>query len=443
MSPIKKIYWIFFMILEPIMVTCILLWLFVSHGSLSFFQYFFIFKVLIIGFIVLEILSPIIAIIDLVISSKKKVIRRPRRIVWVMFFLSILIPAGFFGTVSMSLDHFAGDTPPQLLLCDGTGVNGVPDMAIVFWTQEKSRSQVLWGTGSETHILAENQPQNSHMFLLTGLLPGTEYWYQINNQGENFSFRTPQAIKDTLKFAIASDSHFGPFSSNLDTPKKLLDLISNAPIKNDLFFMLGDFVDVGFWDDCWKTGLELIHPCTSKIPFRPLIGNHDSILGGAKYYLDYFYPDRMPVQTGSRYWYKYDINNIHFLMLDIECDIIDYTPQQEKWFEEQIKTVPKEDWTIIMTHMDFDEEMLDKFHSLFMEYDVDLVFSGHSHQIEIVDRSGIVYNELGTFSKSWWYHFNSYVDDSGYMEVNIQGDLAILKYINSFNETVHQINMFK
>ncbi|MFX1275000.1 MAG: metallophosphoesterase family protein [Promethearchaeota archaeon] len=440
MSKLKKIYWVFFVIYSPIITICIIIWFFSLHGTVGTFQTFIVYKLLVYIFIFCALIGPIMALFDMILSIISTTHHIPRRFVWLAFLFSLLIPVGFFGFTTISLSHPAGDKPPHLLLCDGTGKYGIPNLAVSFWTQQETKNILIWGNSSEIFIEEETSYKNSHVFLLNDLKPDTSYWYQINNVGENYTFTTPPATNDTITFAVATDSHFGPFSRNIEGTINLLNLISDPSSGNDAFFFLGDFVDLGFDDYEWKLGLDTFSPFTSKIPFRPVIGNHESILGGAQYFLDYFYPIGMTIQTGSRFWYRIDINNIHFFLLDLEWGIEEYNHAQKIWFEDQIKTIPKNDWTIFMCHCNFGQEMIDTFHSIFLQYDVDLVFSGHSHNYNLENRSGIIYTTVGVSGGTTIFD-NWYDEMYCYMNVKIAGDTANLKYFNALNETIEELNV--
>ncbi|MFX1293699.1 MAG: metallophosphoesterase family protein [Promethearchaeota archaeon] len=440
MNSMKKIIWIFFIIILPLIISLVLVWLFNSHGTYGTFRWFSLFRYIIILFLFIIFMGPFIAVLDVLISIWLPSSHTPRRIVWIFYLFSIITPIIFFGFINFSLSHPAGSTDPRLLVCDGIGANRVPNMAVTFWTQQKTKNTFKWGNSSIFNLIEENIFKNHHTFILNDLFPDMQYWYQINNIGVNHTFKTTPVTNDTIKFAVCSDAHFGLSSSDEYITIQLFEQISNPINDIDILFFLGDFVDFGFWDYHWKNGLNAISPYVTKIPFRPLIGNHDTFLGGLKYYLDYFYPEDLPILTGSRLWYRIDVNNIHFFLMDLEWGIEEYNTAQKLWFEEQIATIPKTDWTIVMSHCYYHFEMIQTFESLFLEHDVDLVFSGHSHVIKFVNRSGIIYNEVGTCGSSIG-SFSWYDDPYGYTEVEISRDEATLIYRDRFNDSLYQIRV--
>jgi hypothetical protein len=87
------------------------------------------------------------------------------------------------------------------------------------------------------------------------------------------------------------------------------------------------------------------------------------------------------------------------------------------------------------------QAMIDEFEPLFLQYDVDIVFSGHNHHMEYLNNSGIVYNIIGGFgghldpdyatqpvgqegTGSVWYH----PGQCGYLDVEINGITANLTF---------------
>lgn len=462
----KIIVWFGLIISAPVIMLLVINWLFSMHGTMGTYLWMNLIRYIVLFLLFIAFATPFIAFLDVVIPFRtSSSSRKPRRIVKVFCLTSIIIPLGFAGVIGVSLVHPAGSTAPQLLVCDGTGEFGIPDMAVTFWTQQKTINTFQWGNGTTTNSEEEAILKNQHAFILDNLLPETEYWYQINSAGKNYTFTTLSSNNDTIKFAVSSDPHFGHPSSRNDVTLQLLEHISN-PINNiDMLFMLGDFVELGFIDYSWNQGLNAISPYTTSIPYRPLIGNHDTIFGGLQYYLDYSYPETLPLDTGSRLWYRIDINNIHFFLMDLEWGIEEYSEQQKAWFEEQIATVPDNDWTIVMSHcfyyssgvIDYGRsysdhaEMIQAFEPLFIEHDVDLVFSGHNHHWEFLNKSGIIYNVVGAFGgrpdhqadimSTYSLQYQNIQNDMqyGFTEVEISGDNATLTFRNRLNNSLYQI----
>jgi predicted phosphodiesterase len=189
------------------------------------------------------------------------------------------------------------------------------------------------------------------------------------------------------------------------------------------------------------------------------LGNHDDLSTGKKLYHDYFYPDAIPTRTGTKSFYRIDVNGVHFLVLDLEWGTETYTLEQREWFEEQLGNIPKEDWTIVMCHAIFfssgtrhkdNEIMIGEFEDQFIQNDVDLVISGHNHILQFLQKEGITYAIVGGLAShkdpsineneySLWTNRESY----GYCEIDINSDNAVVSFFNENHKTLFSANVIR
>lgn len=434
--------------------TCLIVgfeaWLFSLHGTLGLVQVNHSIRYLFIILVAYGLAVPVIAFLDVLIQSRRSVdrINLPSLPVRIAAIVGIVIPIAMFGFLFINGPcHRVGDKPPQLLLADGAGAHGIPDMAVCFWTLDASQNTLEWGTTEKQETVQEQKPSQQHAFNLPDLHPNTEYWYRIDG-GEIFRFTTPPAADKPLRFAVGSDAHVGASTSRHDLTLKMLHQIADPEHNFDAFFFLGDFVDMGYQDSLWHKAIESFSPTTSVIPSRPIIGNHDTLFGGLNLYEDYCYPDGMELETGSRLYYRIDINDIHFLLLDLEWSAESYTAAQNEWLEKQLASIPPEDWTIVMSHGYYyssgtvgygwnwwdNQETIQRITPLFEKYDVDLVVSGHNHILEVLQESGVTYLICGAFGgppepertytspQSIWYKSGAYA----FMDVTIDAQAATI-----------------
>ncbi|MCJ7743468.1 MAG: metallophosphoesterase, partial [Dehalococcoidales bacterium] len=333
-----------------------------------------------------------------------------------------------------------GNTQPQLMIADGMGSYAIPNLAVTFNTGIATKNTLTWGTAEKVATLNEEKAARQHVFMLRNLEPGTGYWYRVNG-GMKYSFTTPAVDGQLLHFAVGSDAHFGAGDSRNDLTGKMLNLIANPGSRYGLFFLLGDIVDRGFEDNQWNEAFQALSPTTSAIPTRFAVGNHDTLFTGLSDYEKYCYPQGMDIQTGSRLWYRIDVGKTHFLVIDLEWSAESYTSQQAKWLEEQLKSIPDNDWKIVMGHGFYyasgsidngwrwydNTETIKALTPLFEKYKVDLVFSGHAHQLELLQKAGVSYVICGGFGgppdaertykspSSLWYASGDY----GFVDVNL------------------------
>ncbi len=245
-----------------------------------------------------------------------------------------------------------------------------------------------------------------------------------------------------------ADSHFGADTARNDLTRQMLRQIADPAHNYQMFFFVGDLVEHGFSDAHWQEAIQALSATTSTIPARCVVGNHDTLFGGVNLYQDYMYPQPMELQTGSRLWQRIDVDNVHFLLLDLEWGTDSYTPEQAAWLEQQLSTIPSGDWRIVMSHCYYycsggywelwpwydDKDMIDKLVPLFEKYHVNLVFSGHNHMLELLQKNNITYVVCGAFGglpdpersyispASIWYMANQ----RAFMDVTVSQDTATL-----------------
>lgn len=326
-------------------------------------------------------------------------------VVIVLSIPSLVAPVAFVYVGGIPIGSI-GDTPPQLLLADGTGKYGIPNMAVTFNAASPIRAEVAWGAGGDSsQLVTEPRVGRQHVAMLKDLLPGTDYRYQVGKL--TFPFRTPSL--DALHFAVGSDAHFGVDSG--DVTDRMIRIIGDPANRYDYFFLLGDIVQHGFSVSEWREAFQTLSATTSVVPTRFAIGNHDTLFTGLRDYEKYCYPDGMDTQTGSRMWYRIDVGKTHFLVIDLEWSAESYTRRQAEWLEGQLKNIPADDWKIVMGHGfyygsgSFDDgwrwydnpETIKALTPLFEKYRVDLVFSGHNHQLELLQKAGVSYVICGGF----------------------------------------------
>jgi UDP-2,3-diacylglucosamine pyrophosphatase LpxH len=360
----------------------------------------------------------------------------------VLAVLGVLLPmTGFTYFGGYSLIE-TGDKPVQLLVLDRTGNNGMPDIAVTFWTQQPSINTLKWEYGKSSRVISESTPVSSHRFILNDLPYDAEVSYQIN-QGEIRRFRTPPKGQP-LRFAVASDAHFGAGDNRPDLTAKMLRQIAGPQGKFSLFLFTGDLVEHGYDDFHWREALSTITSCTSSVPSLFATGNHDAIMGGLRRFQNYLGTDS---RTGPL-WRRVDVNGAHFLVLDREWNGDGIPPDRKTWLERELASIPSDDWTVVISHAYYyasggvygwypwydDETAIRELVPLFEKYDVDLVFSGHNHQLELLQRNGVTYAICGAFGgipdpprtyispASIWYAQGQY----GYVDVTLGASAEIV-----------------
>lgn len=261
-----------------------------------------------------------------------------------------------------------------------------------------------------------------------------------------------------FRFAAAGDPHIGDPTSHTERTLHMLNIIKNE--KYSAFFLLGDLVDHGFNGKLWQKALQAIAGLEQTVPFCHIPGNHDMMFGGDALYRRYARP-----KTQTKLWRRIDRGNVHFLILDIEWCTQTYTPEQARWLQAELASIPRQDWCIVLTHTFFycsglrkhgwdwsdNTKLIAKICPLFERYGVDLVMSGHSHQAEILQKNGVTYVVMGTFggplgkpalktsTASLWYKPQQHA----FAEVILKEKTGILNVRDPENKILYSFNFRK
>jgi predicted MPP superfamily phosphohydrolase len=428
-----------------------LAWAFSLHGTIGLFRVNILARFLFIGIALIGLALPGLALLHMWLKPGTRVhgIRWLSVLILIITLLVIMvIPSGFVylnGVPSSGIESML----PQLLVADGVGAYRIPNMAVTFHTRLPTKNTLGWGKVDTKAIIYEEIASRQHIFMLRNLETDTEYWYQIND-GKTYRFTTPATEGRHLRFAASGDAHFGAGKSRNDLTVKMLKKIADPANGFSLLFLLGDLVDYGFRDRQWDEAFRALSPTTSVIPTRFIAGNHETLFAGLGRYKDYCYPNGMDLQTGSQLWYRIDVGKVHFLIIDLEWSTESYSAVQASWLDKQLRSIPGDDWKIVMGHGFYfasgsiiegwrwydNQETIQLLTPLFEKYTVDLVFSGHVHQLELLQKSGVTYIVCGGFGgtpepertyespSSLWYATNEY----GFVEVTVDENEANIVY---------------
>jgi len=336
LSKKQKITYISLVVIAFLLTESILLYAVTNPGVIGLFEWMNYVRTLVYLICLIGLIFPVIAVIIIIISQNMNPSKKPFKSLMVLAVFSLIIPLGFYGyTISIPAQRL-GDKPPQLLLLNGSGANGIPNMAVNFWTEDKTTSGINWGLTSSMGTRSDELTKTKiHSFLLEDLSPNMTYFYQINDAGQIYNFTTMLNLENTYKFMTSSDPHFGASNANQTATNKILDQLADPANGYQSFYMLGDLVEYGFIDAHYKEACDTLSPVTSHIPFRPVIGNHDIVLGGHTFWEDYFSPDL--IEDAPRDYFHIEVNGIHIFVLDLEWGTESYCDAQKEWFENELE----------------------------------------------------------------------------------------------------------
>lgn len=268
---------------------------------------------------------------------------------------------------------------------------------IAWYSTSAQTGQVLLWHGAEERRFAsvatkaKDGDYYSHKTTLTGLLPDTEYTYQLVNEAECspvYSFRT--AASGAFSFAFAGDPQLGKGS---DTGKDrmgwalALQRVTEHEIFAETAFLLtaGDHVDEknneAHFDDL------LHHSALQNLPMANVIGNHES--ASEIFSQHFFRPNESEkygvTNAGGDCWFTY--NNVLFFLLNSNDK---NTQEHREFMEAVIAENPDCTWKVVALHHSlytvanhaYDEGILTRREELVPLFDalgIDVVLSGHDH----------------------------------------------------------------
>ncbi|RAJ99748.1 3',5'-cyclic AMP phosphodiesterase CpdA [Larkinella arboricola] len=234
----------------------------------------------------------------------------------------------------------------------------------------------------EDRLLQNDRYVNRFTAQLSGLKPGSMYAYRVGSKTGSWSkpatFKTQSSAPEGFSFIWFGDTHKSP-----DWGAMARQTLSRHP-EIAFYSIAGDLVSTGLhrdeWDQLWQHSGGIF----SQKPLMPIPGNHDSQDGlGAWMYQEMFSlpkngPKSADVPTEQTYAFTYQ--NALFLMIDATSPI----EAQTAWIKEQLAN-SKADWKFAFFHFppyNFEEDYADirrEWGSLFDQYHVDMVMSGHVH----------------------------------------------------------------
>jgi len=359
-------------------------------------------------------------------------------------FVLLLIPIGIVAFIFISTRIQAVDLPPLVFINDYSQADRY---TLTYWTKEKQSDtlEVIMHKSDAVEAVQLKDDESSHKHAFAFGQPDVSS-YDITTQQGPYTLAVPQDTP-VKRFAIASDSHIGTAKSSLDNTKTIMHSIYNQPY--DCFFLLGDIVEYGFSFQQWVQAVQILASQEKVVPLKPLIGNHDILLRGGRLFEQFMGKD----------YFRVDFDTIHFIGLNLPWGIEDFSAKQKQWLEAELQSIPKQDWTVVLTHAFFyasgyqyrgvlwadNTKAIDELVPMFESYDVDMVFSGHNHQMEHLSTNGIEYFIAGAFGchldpdrdftseGSMWYNNETH----GYLDLTMSATNATVTFLDVDNQPLY------
>jgi predicted phosphodiesterase len=239
---------------------------------------------------------------------------------------------------------------------------------------------------------------------LTGLDPATKYVYRVTVQSgsERFEspvgyFRTEPALGEPVSFAVISDTQWQWEGEN--RLKVIGDAVADDPNAGSWDFILhaGDLVESPsslYWDQWFDSFDRMLLVA----PFIPVLGNHEK--NSISYYENFVHP--VGGGQGNERWWALHWGDVVVVGLDTNAARADRIIAQQKWAEEQLSG-PETHKFVIFHHPVYSSDAYHGsgygydviYHPIFVRTGVDVVFNGHAHNYERIEKDGVTYLVVG------------------------------------------------
>ena len=304
------------------------------------------------------------------------------------------------------------EPPPTPQLLRGPYLQkATPTAMTVRWrTSLPGTGRVRYGTSAAglTSSVVATTPGAEHSVRLTGLAPGTKYFYQVETAGiplaagPQFHFTTPPPAGSTGPVRIWVLGDCGTQGLEQQAVRDAF-LPVHAEQPADLWLMLGDNAYGTGTDQQYQGAVfDMYHPWLEQIPLWSCIGNHETYHepdGDGRFAWDRIFDfptagECGGVASGTERYYSWNHANIHFITLDSQTADRSAQGPMAQWLtaDLQANTLP---WVIACWHhppytkgshdSDFEfelVEMREHIVPILEQYGVDLVLCGHSHSYE-------------------------------------------------------------
>ncbi|KAG9142505.1 hypothetical protein Leryth_017015 [Lithospermum erythrorhizon] len=254
-----------------------------------------------------------------------------------------------------------------------------------------------------------------HHCTISNLKYNTKYHYQVGmgHSVRSFWFMTPPEVGPDVPYTFGL---LGDLGQTYDSNKTLTHYELN-PTKGQAVLFVGDLSYADNYPDHdnarWDTWARFAERSMAYQPWIWTAGNHEidfaPEIGETKPFKPFTHRYRTPYKSSgssSPLWYSIKRASAHIIVLSSYSAYGKYTPQNQ-WIEEELPRVDrnKTPWLIVLMHSPWynsynyhymeGETMRVMYEPLFVQYKVDMVFSGHVHAYERSERvSNVAYNVI-------------------------------------------------
>lgn len=169
----KKYIYTLLIAIATLFIFGFLAWAFSLHGTSGLFRVNRLVRLLFISVAIIGLALPGLALLKIWLKQRRQV----NGTRWLSVLIIVIIIFGIIGIPSGFV--YINDIPssgiestlPQLLVADGTGAHGVPDLAVTFYTRIPTKTTLTWGEVDTKAMLFEEMADRQHVFMLRNLEP--------------------------------------------------------------------------------------------------------------------------------------------------------------------------------------------------------------------------------------------------------------------------------
>lgn len=198
-------------------------------------------------------------------------------------------------------------------------------------------------------------------------------------------------------FLVVGDSRSGD-----NIYQEIVNSITSSLSYAGCLIHVGDMIENPGNQAQWKNFINMTAPISQVMPWYAVVGNHD--VGSTP--SQKIYQSVMDSPSDTLY-YSFDLINSHFIILDTEVPGQEggIVGEQLAWLKQDLQAhASSARYLFVFTHRPVfpqghyrghDLANAQELHQLFMQYDVDAVFSGHEHQYYLYQKDVISYVVTG------------------------------------------------
>ncbi len=267
-------------------------------------------------------------------------------------------------------------------------VNVGPRSATIMWVVESGESSFGLALDKMSRIVPVLRAEK---ILLTGLKPGTEYFYQsfAGDAGKG-SFKTAPVGASAFQFVVYGDTR-----TRHDVHRAVIQAVLKYS-HPDFAMQTGDLVENGDDTSLWPIFFDAERDLLRKGAYFPALGNHEH---NAKNYYDFM--DAKP-------FYSFNWGSTHFAVINSDIANVSaskverdaFWQEQTKWLESDLAAAQNADLRFVFAHhppmtavkrRQGDNPHMTALEPLFEKYGVSAGFFGHDHNYQHYKKSGIHY----------------------------------------------------